>query len=464
MSIIYPSNSGCRTSRWKLLFCWALIGILVVLNVTLHYVVSLHFVNCETFASSSAEQLLVQNASAVAGGAIDSWNNSWADPNSTGWKVNSSREGQWTPLQECQDFIVRLDPRCPRLLEYTYTANAGFGHQFSEFLFGLRKARNHGMTYLFTPFQESLNHGDEYTFIDELFGLSKLFESFGAVPESSSSGSFQHLPRAAFHTNSSLCHVVYTIRGYLHCDSEVEHGDCFKAAENKYLFQDVAGCLRASVQTYGSAPKWCLLSSLQNPPHEHLRLLPANNTYLPNDTVFVVLHVRAGDFEPHLPHDIFYNTILKALRQIATGYKIQILLVGKGPIDSNGRSRVPDTYLHTITAKVLEVWNESSTNDLMIPQVRAPSYTFSESLLSMMQADILIGSGSSLPVVASLVSGIPLFFNHVAKHGYNFGMEMVGGDVDMESDGQILESYRRLEVELYARLHPKKPTPCRGPK
>jgi hypothetical protein len=207
-----------------------------------------------------------------------------------------------------------------------------------------------------------------------------------------------------------------------------------------------------------------VLSFLQDPQNEHLRLPPAKDSYLPNDTVFVALHVRAGDFEPHLPHDIFYKTILQALRQIATGYKVQILLVGKGPMESNGRSSVPDTYLHSIMAKVSEIWNESATHDLMIPQVTAPSYTFSESLLSMMQADILIGSGSSLPVVASLVSGIPLFFNHVAKHGYNFGMEMVGGDVDMESDGQVLESYRRLQVELYARLHPNKPTPCRGPK
>jgi len=367
-------------------------------------------------------------------------------------------------LQECQNFVVRLDPSCPRLLEYTYTTNAGFGHQFTEFLFGLRKARIHGMTYLFTPFQESLNHGDEYTFIDEMFGLSKLFESLGAAAASSSSESFQHLQRVDFHTNSSLCHVVYTIDRYFHCHSELERGDCFKAPENKYLFQDVAGCLRAGVQTYGSAHERCVLSSLQNPQNEHLRLPPANSSYLPNDTVFVALHVRAGDFEPHLPHDIFYNTILKALRQIAAGYKVQILLVGKGPMDSNGRSSVPDTYLHAIMAKVSEIWNESATHDLMIPQVTAPSYTFRESLLSMMQADILIGSGSSLPVVASLVSGMPLFFNHVAKHGYNFGMEMVGGDVDMESDGQVLESYRRLQVELYARLHPNKPTPCRGPK
>jgi hypothetical protein len=351
-------------------------------------------------------------------------------------------------LDACQHLIVDLDPRCPRLLEYTYSEGTGFGHQFTEFLFGLRKAQIYGMTYLFTPFKGSIGHGDDYTFINDMLGIPKLFERLSAA----SKESVKQLPHVDFSTNSSLCNAVFTISGYRHCHPELS-GNCFSSTETRFLFQDVAGCLRQGVQKLGHAHEQCVL--LGNEQNKQQPAYP----YLPRDTVYVVLHVRVGDYEPHPPNDLFYTKLFENLKKIAAGYKINILLVGKGQVDMDGSFAVTSNYVDTLRTKVSDIWKEYAPQ--YIPKVYAPRYTLTESFLSMMQADILVGSGSSLPAVASLVSGVPLFFNHVPKHGYNVGMEMVGSDVDMESNGEVLDSYRRLRVELHARLNPPKPTACR---
>jgi hypothetical protein len=352
-------------------------------------------------------------------------------------------------LDACQNLIVHLNPNCPRLLEYTYSEGTGFGHQFTEFLFGIKKAQVYGMTYLFTPFKGSIGHGDDYTFINDMLGLSKLFESLSAATRES----VKQLPRVdLLSTNSSLCNAVYTISGYRHCYPELS-GNCFSSTETRFLFQDVAGCLRQGVQRLGYAHERCVLLG-----NEQNKQQPAHH-YLPKDTVYVVLHVRVGDYEPHPPNDLFYTKLFENLRRIAAGYKINILLVGKGQVDMDGSFSVASNYLDILRTKVSDVWKEYAPE--YIPKVYSPRYTLTESFLSMMQADILVGSGSSLPAVASLVSGVPLFFNHVPKHGYNVGMEMVGSDVDLEFNGEVLDSHRRLRVELHARLNPHQPTACR---
>lgn len=363
--------------------------------------------------------------------------------------AGDEKKGDVLVQKACREFVVPLDTDCPRFLEYSHTSAAGFGHQFMEMLFGLNKARALRLTYQYQPFNTSTWHGDNYAVLDNLLGLSNLFEAVTFTRSPDRDTLLNQLPRQELTpAYANRCGVVYTIGGYHHCQS-APNGDCFSSPDNRYLFQDTSECLRAGVSAFGIAFDKCVLI-----PHAE------NISMLPSDEIYVVIHVRVGDIDLHKPDDRFYKTLLTDLKDITAGYRLRILLVGKGIVDLDGRSNVSSEYLDTIKSRAFKIWNSTAVHE-SVPIISAPKYTFQDAFLAMMQADILVGSGSSLPAVASLVSGVPLFFNHVAKHGYNFGAEMVANDVDLGADGHVLESHRRLQVEVHKRMRAKQSTACR---
>lgn len=360
--------------------------------------------------------------------------------------------------RSCPDFIWPMNSQCPRVLSYSLTP-AGLGHQFTEFLFGLRKARMYGLAYIFEPFAGNSYHKDDYAIVNDIVGLPALFLTLGgaqrdAVEEArrASRESWQELkPAPTINRSTITCDSYFVMDGFGHCQ-----GDCFKSPESAHLFQDVAQCLRTASTQLGSAFRRCIFAE-----HAETHALISNKSlsWLPTNVAIVVWHIRLGDITLHSPDDEFYRSVLQQLRIITRSYKVTILLVGKGSVGGDGTSMVGSSYVDRIRENAANTWSDCGPSEAI--EVLAPRYNFRDAFLAMMQADILVGSGSSLPAVASLVSGIPLFFNHVAKHGYNFGAEMTTDSVDMEANGTLRESLRRLTTEVNARLHPKRPTACR---
>jgi len=356
--------------------------------------------------------------------------------------------------QACRPIIVPFDPDCPRVLAYRISEGVGIGHQFTELLFGLRKAHSYGLAYMFEPFGHSATHRDNYTAINELLGLPALFQAVGGINKSwteqlvnTMNAEWTQLnPRVGPGDTARKCNAFYQSGGYHTCYSDPKDHNCFYAPESAHLFEDASECLRMASREFGTAFDKCVF--LKDP-----------SATLPRDTLYVVWHVRLGDMTLHSPDDASYNVVLHQLRNIAPSYKIRIFLVGKGDTGSNGTSRVTSQYVDQLRAHVDTVWNGSE--DQYRPGVIAPYFTFEDVFLAMMHADVLIGSGSSMPAIAALVSSVPLFFNHVPKHGYNFGAEMTTNDVDMESSGTILDSQRRLRIAIYRRLNPLQSTACR---
>jgi hypothetical protein len=359
---------------------------------------------------------------------------------------------------DCHDLVIPFDPECPRVLSYSIT-RAGFGHQFSELLFGLKKARVYGLAYMFEPFVGSDVHQENYTIVNDLLGLTDLFPALGAPSRSgvdevmlTSGLTWKQLEHSATVNRSSVdCGSYLNIGGYTHCGT-----DCFRSPDNAHLFQDVAKCFRSATRQLGSAFDRCIFLDRES---TRDRLSGRTVQWLATDTIVTVWHVRLGDFTPHQPEDMFYQSVLKELKEITQGYKLFVLLVGKGRMHADGTSEVSPDYVEKIQTRASEVWKNGKQEEAV--EILAPRYNFSDAFIAMMQADVLVGSGSSLPAVASLVSGVPLFFNHVPKHGYNVGFEMTADSVDMEANGTVLESRRRLRTEIYARMHPKIPTVCR---
>lgn len=366
----------------------------------------------------------------------------------------------------CRHVIVPLDPSCPRHLVVRYLQSAGFGHQFSELLFGMYAAQYLGLTFTWSPISASGDHGDNYTSLVQVLGLERFFvrglglaraedlrelrvrnnSRFGHWSEANALDKrFAHMP-----CNNS----VLSIEGWWHCVG-VQDNNCFWAPEQEFLFQRYSACLRAGVRAFGRAFDTCVLFE-EN----------ASSNLLRRDELVVVWHLRFGDVAPHKPGDEFFQRVVAALGEITRGYikRVRILLVGGG----KGLLNVPAEYVESLrnTINVAKVDDAGRDASPIFRVHRFHSDAFERQFLAMMQADVLIGSGSSVPQVAALLSGGPLFFNHAPKHWYGVGLEATADTVDMDEKGQALDSLRRVRLMLYERVAERRKgevfaSPCR---
>lgn len=359
--------------------------------------------------------------------------------------------------EACHNTFLPPDLNCPRFLKNHLTVHAGIGHQFNELLFGLKKAQSVGMSYIFEPFGGSQKHKDDYTFINDLLGLPRLFSSLGGVSRQQAerisatmSSSWQNADDGEFTSNE--CNIFRSVRGYKHCTS-ASSGDCFEAPEHVHLYQDAMECLRTSVAAYGTAYDRCVFSQFfthNSNESKAMRLLP-------NDTLVVVWHVRQGDRILHAPNDPMFAELMGALRGITEGCKLLVLLVGKGKSNADGTHSVTQEYVSSVSKLAETTWMGSDHH----PHVTGPSFLIEDTFLAMMQADLLIGSGSSLPAIAALVSSEPLYFNHVPKNGFHYGAELTADSVDVEANGTVLDSHRRVRVALHERMISGRRRVCR---
>jgi hypothetical protein len=388
----------------------------------------------------------------------------------------------------CDAIYVPPNATCPRFLVNNIT-KSGFGHQFSELLMGMWKARSHGLSYVFEPFGASRTHNDDYSSMNDLLGLPGLFASLGggggrgddAWRGTDNAGGEEERPQARSPTtaaaaaasattattttttattttlglnsasDSSSCNVAYSVSGYHHCGSPGTLSNCFFAPENRHLFQKASACLRLAALAYGHlfTTKNCVLDRLLL---AETKSLTRGGTEDNNNktVVAIVWHIRYGDHTAHAPGDPFYPRVMAVLKQITEGYKPHVLLVGGGDGNRSSHS-VPQAYVDHLSAVAASTWADANTTELA-PVVSSPAMTFHDSFVAMAHADILIGSGSSLPAIAALVSAKPLYFAHVPKHGFNHGMEMLADGVDLEANGTVVASVRRLRVEMQARV------------
>jgi hypothetical protein len=356
--------------------------------------------------------------------------------------------------ETCRNTFLSPDLACPRLLKNNMTVNAGIGHQFNELLFGLQKAHSLGMSYVFEPFEGSKHHNDSYAFINDLLGLPRLFSRLGGFSKqeverilATTSSSWRDVGVGRF--TSDDCNVFRSVQGWKYCTSR----NCFKAPEHAYLYQDAMDCLRKAVAAYGTAFDRCFFSQI----FTDVQDVSTAERLLPNDTVVVVWHVRLGDRILHTSTDPMFERLMSALKEITEGYKILVLLVGKGTTSGDGTYSVTQEYVESVSKLAETIWAESDTP----PIVTGPTLTIEDTFLAMMQADLLIGSGSHLPAIAALVSAEPLYFNHVPKSGYLYGAELMADSVDLDSNGTILDSHRRVRVALHDRMHSGNRRVCR---
>jgi hypothetical protein len=367
--------------------------------------------------------------------------------------------------QLCVGLDFATNVSCPRYLTLNFLASAGFGHQFSELLFAIFAAQNLGLSFTWSPIVSSIDHGDDYSHLIRRLGLEELF--LKVLHASRTSTLPRPVPGAEITPGKSPnnpptwissgwdkdkrtlkipCNSVLALDAWYHCHG-VQDNNCFWAPEHEFLFQRYAMCFRAGVRKFGTAFDDCVLfqQSGRNP------MQSVNSA---SKVVTIVWHIRLGDVVPHKIGDAFYERVVDALGVVLKGYEFTMYVVGGG---SGGR--VSDEHVSSL-------YNMTKARGLVGNVAKFWSDDLTTQFLAMMQADVLIGSGSSLPQVAALLSGIPLFFNHEPKHGYWHGMEATWDTIDMRADGQVLDSLRRIRIMLFDRLEQRRGdyygyNPCR---
>ena len=309
------------------------------------------------------------------------------------------------PLQDC-GASLRINPACVRVLRGKREERAGLGHQLSEMVFYIHLSALHGGTYAIEPFKRLVSdHKVSHDFINGMLGLHDIFtvHEFTELRVESMSN-----------VTTDSCGVV--LEGDYH---DCPGGNCFESPVMMGAFRKYTPCLQRLSYRRGS---W-----------------PASNPFPPSLQVLnVVWHVRVGDRVPHLPDDEFFRNLFKTLYKHtdSVGKRCHHYVLGEW-----------NKINHTLKSKYVSMFEGFSRGQ----RFRVLQLSLKDTLLHMLHADVLIGSGSSLSEIVPLFSWKPLYVNVQPKHGWNFLAEMQDDALNTNSSGFIVTPVAQFRKLLEAK-------------
>lgn len=296
--------------------------------------------------------------------------------------------------------ITTINMSCPRILYPHRTHAAGIGHQLSEYIFFLELSKLYNAAIVVDEFQDIIsNHGQSFVFLNKLMGFTPINSLYKKlIPK------FREVQSSEF-SDVSQCSVVLR-PSYGNCP-----GDCFFDVKTRYAFDHFSPCIRYQSLKYGN---W----NMRN---------PFVRKY---DNLNIVWHVRIGDLTLHKPGDSFYSIVLENIKPILKKFTNYTHYIIGGGGKTSDCSRIPDEY-------------EFFFRNILGNNTIFGCYTVEESMLHMLHSNVIIGSGSSFPVIGSLLSSKPMFLNHVQKHGFHHAQDYLSDGIWLDIDGSI-----RFPVEL----------------
>lgn len=305
-------------------------------------------------------------------------------------------DGEITAYSSCGSscfFNLHVDRTCIRILEYSRTSSSGLGHQLSELAQALHISCTHNAALKFDGFGEKVSrHGHKYSFVNELLGLKVFTNNAGY--------STSHLTRISFNdTLDTRCGVVLE-GNYKQCPG----GDCFRSPYTSLLLDTYATRLRNIADTQGT---W-----LSENPFRHW------------PTRFhVVWHVRLGDLELHKPGDAFYTNIYESVKHIfALMMDVRHVFIAEWSLISADLRGEYERILGDL----------AGASEFLELDVRT-------SMLHMMHANLLVGSGSSLPIMAAVFSRKTLYCNVKPKIGFNYLNEYVSDGLNFDESYKVVD-------------------------
>lgn len=305
-----------------------------------------------------------------------------------------------TDLAENRVQPMRPDPGCPRILEMRREGRAGLGHQVTEILIALRLGTRLGLTPKISPFDKiESSHGEDYTSMNDLIGLRHI-------------SNVQYLDKQIDRAKLRVTEFKDIVPGecniLVRADTDsCKHINCFHSPTTSLLFQDMAFILRRNAREHGN---W-----LRRNPFTHA------------STFTVIWHVRVGDIQLHEPGDSFYSNVYAGLQDVLQDFKdVKHILVGAW---------------HRLSQELLSTYEAFFNNTL--PTASMVNLATDEAVLYMMHSDLLIGSGSSLPLVAVLFSDKTVYVNSESlkpgHQGWGFLGDYFQEGLTADSSGKIYQ-------------------------
>ena len=360
-------------------------------------------------------------------------------------------------LRACRHLFVPLRTECPRYFVGDRCKHCGLGHQVYELMFLVRAARKSSAVPVFEPFEppvtgfkwlkqsitgskpQKAEHG-HYEWANELLGLPPLFEAFAAVSAPSSGPSFANAKRmkelagmkhrrGQCGSGDKDCCGVYLTD--LPCGTNCWEGGMLLAQD------EFASCARVASRVLGT---WVQLSPFSQQQQE---------------TVNVVVHVRVGDFGQgnggggRWPT---YEHLVAALAPVCAAYRCAVRVIGGGSFEQAGKEETAGKLGGSVSADLMDLLHKQNLS----ATVTSHTDSAAEALLLMMHADVLVSSGSSFPIIASVFSDVPVLIDWrggkgAAQHE-RVTTHFLSGSVLVDISGELS---RANVFQLHTRLLPK---------
>lgn len=305
------------------------------------------------------------------------------------------------------EVVLDVDPACVRLLQFSRTPNSGLGHQLSEVLQAMFLSRTHSAALRFDGFSKKVSrHGHSYEFVTSLLGLE--FLSVNSLYPVTG------LRLLSFNdTTSTECNVLYQ-GNYKDCPG----GDCFQSPFTALILDQYKSCLRGIAYERGT---W----ALTNPFHDRTSKSTQNFN--------VVWHVRLGDLELHGVDDAFYYNVYSSLSDVfAQMENVQHYFIAEWSLISEEKKK-------KYSSKLCDVVGVARLLDVDVQ----------EAFTHMMHSDLLIGSGSTLPIMAAVFSSKTVYVNVSPKIGWNFLNEYLSDGLSTTKDGVVINH----KIDVLRRLN-----------
>lgn len=278
------------------------------------------------------------------------------------------------------------DPRCPRFLVQRHHPDAGIGHLFGGVLFSAKLAKDTGAALVLDDgFWTAVHdkHGG-FPYFRRLFGLYKFLAvseldalSIALTPKDCSSRAEYY---ALFASPSAPCNIQVTL------DSSFGN-----FCENDWCFQNWPGVYNEMQPLFQSIYRPDAVLPLVV---DHFKDRPSSPTHRN-----IVWHIRASDISLHANDAPFFSTLYTSIEHTTAALGIKathwFFYGDKGLSNKVGDSPPPGfEFLKSLIPGAVFVSSSRPELDL---------YHFS-------QADVLVGTGSSFPHTAAIVSRSNLIY------------------------------------------------------
>jgi hypothetical protein len=298
----------------------------------------------------------------------------------------AASEGCRTSAVESRNEHDNFNPRCPRFAYVRVLPWNGLGHRFAEVLLGMEFAFENDASFVFQD--DAFSSGDSvhsengYPWMDEFLPLKRHFQTLNEINKTWQPDRVKVFPWDTAITQARNCNVILETKG----DSCINWQQ--RPSEDAQANNEISWCQLFRVGTYNAAK--IRLQNVFNQSHA----CPSSPFYQDSDSFVVIWHLRVGDIILN-PHMDYYQAILEQLKEPFSHIPCKIYFIGeKGAVQAF-------SFLNT-TGALLE------------------DFTPRETLCHMIQADMLITSGSSFAAIAALLAQKPVVLQAQAKEG-NYG-------------------------------------------